>query len=54
MKIAIGGDHGGFDLKEKINVLFKDHPGSTDYLWMPTNREEALSWMEVFFSDQIS
>jgi deoxyribodipyrimidine photolyase-related protein len=37
------------NLKEKINILFKDHPGSADYLWMPTNREEALSWMEVFF-----
>ena len=37
------------DLKEKINIIFKDHPGSSDYLWMPTNREDALSWMEVFF-----
>ena len=23
MKIAIGGDHGGFDLKEKIKIILK-------------------------------
>ena len=37
------------DLKNKINLIFKDHPGSADYLWMPTNRQEALKWMDNFF-----
>ena len=37
------------NLKNKINSIFKDHPGSADYLWMPTNRQEALKWMDVFF-----
>jgi len=37
------------DLKDKINLIFKDHPGSADYLWMPTNRQEALKWMDKFF-----
>jgi deoxyribodipyrimidine photolyase-related protein len=37
------------DLKNKINLIFKDHPGSADYLWMPTNRQEALKWMDKFF-----
>jgi len=37
------------DLKNKINLIFKDHPGSVDYLWMPTNRQEALKWMDKFF-----
>ena len=36
------------DLKNKINLIFKDHPGSVDYLWMPTNRQEALKWMDKF------
>jgi deoxyribodipyrimidine photolyase-related protein len=36
-------------LKLKINCLFDNHPGSTDYLWMPTNRKEALLWLEKFF-----
>jgi len=40
------------NLKHKINVLFRDHPGSADYLWMPTNREEALKWMEIFFQNK--
>ncbi len=37
------------DLKNKINLIFKGHPGSADYLWMPTNRQEALKWMDKFF-----
>ena len=37
------------DLKNKINLIFKDHPGSLDCLWMPTNRQEALKWMDKFF-----
>ena len=37
------------DLKNKINSIFKDHPGSVDCLWMPTNRQEALKWMDKFF-----
>ena len=36
------------DLKNKINLIFKDHPGSVDYLWMPTNRQEAIKWMDKF------
>ena len=39
-------------LKSKINYLFDNHPGSTDYLWMPTNRKEALLWLEKFFENK--
>ena len=37
------------NLKNKVKLIFKDHPGSVDYLWMPTNRQEALKWMDNFF-----
>ena len=36
------------DLKLKINSKFYDHPGSADNLWMPTNRETSLSWLDNF------
>ncbi len=35
-----------------INLKFKDHPGITDYLWMPTNRKESLSWLVEFFKEK--
>ena len=39
-------------LKIKINSIFNDHPGSTDNLWMPTNRKESLSWLDNFFKEK--
>ena len=41
-------------LKLKINSFFHDHPGSTDYLWMPTNRQESLIWLDNFFKNKFS
>ena len=41
-------------LKLKINSFFHDHPGSTDYLWMPTNRKESLIWLDNFFKNKFS
>ena len=41
-------------LKLKINYFFHDHPGSTDYLWMPTNRQESLIWLDNFFQNKFS
>ena len=40
------------DLRLKINSQFKDHPGFTDNLWMPTNREESLTWLDQFFEEK--
>ena len=39
-------------LKLTINSFFHDHPGSTDYLWMPTDREESLMWLDNFFENK--
>ena len=41
-------------LKLKINSFFHNHPGSTDYLWMPTNRQESLIWLDNFFKNKFS
>ena len=40
------------DLKIKINSKFNDHPGSVDNLWIPTNREASLSWLDNFFNEK--
>ena len=40
------------DLKLKINLKFNDHPGSADNLWIPTNREASLSWLDNFFKEK--
>ena len=39
-------------LKLKINSKFSDHPGSADNLWMPTNREASLIWLDNFFKEK--
>ncbi len=39
-------------LKSIINLKFKDHPGLADNLWMPTNREESLNWLDDFFKEK--
>ena len=31
-----------------INKVFKNHPGNTKNIWFPTNRDEALKWLENF------
>ncbi len=41
-------------LKLTINSFFHDHPGSTDYLWMPTDREESLMWLNNFFENKFA
>ena len=41
-------------LKLTINSFFHDHPGSTDYLWMPTDREESLMWLDNFLENKFS
>ena len=40
------------DLKSIINVKFKNHPGLVNNLWMPTNRDEALNWLDEFFKEK--
>ena len=37
------------DLIAKIETVFKAHPGSAKNLWMPTNRKNALIWLDDFF-----
>ena len=39
-------------LKILINNNFQDHPGSMDNLWMPTNRKDALSWLDNFLKNK--
>ena len=48
--IKLGNDIN--NLKSIINLKFKDHPGVADNLWMPTNREEALNWLDKFFEEK--
>ncbi len=40
------------DLKSIINLKFKNHPGLVNNLWMPTNREESLNWLDEFFKEK--
>ncbi len=40
------------NLKSIINLKFKDHPGIADNLWMPTNREDSLNWLDIFFKEK--
>ena len=37
------------DLITTIETVFKEHPGSAKTLWMPTNRKNALIWLDDFF-----
>ena len=41
-------------LKDEIHSMFKDHPGSLDHLWMPTNRKESLKWLDLFLENKFS
>ena len=50
----IQDDNSFKSLKLTINSFFHDHPGSTDYLWMPTDREESLMWLDNFFENKFS
>ncbi len=43
-------------LKEVItltNKLFSDHPGSSKDYWIPTNRKEALKYLNIFLKQKI-
>ncbi len=37
------------NIKNDILKYFSDHPGKMNNLWMPTNRKEALIWIDNFF-----
>ena len=41
-------------LKSKIDHTFHEHPGSLDYLWMPTNRKDSLEWLDLFLENKFS
>ena len=40
------------ELKSIINIKFNNHPGLLNNLWMPTNREESLNWLDDFFKEK--
>ena len=42
-------DENLLNIKNNILKYFSDHPGKMNNLWMPTNRQEALIWIENFF-----
>ena len=42
-------DESLLNIKNNILKYFPDHPGKMNNLWMPTNRQEALIWIENFF-----
>ncbi len=48
----INNRHDINDLKSIINVKFKNHPGLVNNLWMPTNRDESLNWLDEFFKEK--
>ena len=51
--IPVNKNHKKFQsLKSKIKSIFHDHPGEIDYLWMPTNREESLKWLDDFLENK--
>ena len=51
--IPVNRNHKNFQsLKSKIKSIFYDHPGEIDYLWMPTNREDALKWLDNFLKNK--
>ena len=49
IKPKLKNDEGLLNIKNNILKYFSDHPGKMNNLWMPTNRKEALIWIENFF-----
>lgn len=37
-----------------VDELFPDHPGESASFWLPTSREEALSWLDSFVAERLS
>jgi deoxyribodipyrimidine photolyase-related protein len=37
-----------------VDVRFADHPGDTAGFWLPTNRAEALTWLDVFLRERFA
>nr|WP_306469613.1 cryptochrome/photolyase family protein [Oscillatoria laete-virens] len=36
----------------EVDALFPDHPGDTGDFWLPTSREQALAWFELFLKER--
>ena len=49
IKPSLKKDESLLYIKNNILKYFSDHPGKMNNLWMPTNRKEALIWIENFF-----
>ena len=49
IKPRLKKDESLLNIKNNILKYFSDHPGKMNNLWMPTNRKEALIWIENFF-----
>lgn len=41
------------DLKDIINLKFKEHPGSLDNHWVPFNRNQALEFLDDFLENKL-
>ncbi len=41
------------ELKPFINKHFKDHPGTTDHLWMPSTHKDAQIWLDDFIKNKL-
>jgi deoxyribodipyrimidine photolyase-related protein len=37
---------------ELVDSLFSDHPGTTSNFWLPTSREEAVAWLDIFLQER--
>lgn len=37
-----------------VDKLFADHPGSSDNIWLPTSREEAVAWLKQFLVERFA
>ncbi len=49
IKPKLKNDESLLNIKNNIIKYFSDHHGKMNNLWMPTNRQEALIWIENFF-----
>ena len=41
------------ELKPFINKHFKTHPGTTDYLWIPSTHKDAQIWLDDFIKNKL-
>lgn len=40
------------EVMREVDGLFPDHPGETKDFWLPTSREQALEWFELFLKER--